>query len=84
MQLAVCDAAMHGWPPATLLPLLHRIASAYDQELIPLLAKPLVVALQHTQQAVADAVMDVLAEHAALDQADLLADALLLLAYQVS
>jgi hypothetical protein len=60
------------------------MASAYDQELVPLLAKPLVVALQHTQQAVADAVMDVLEEHAALDQADLLADALLLLAYQVT
>jgi hypothetical protein len=84
MQLAACDAASNGWPPSTLQPLLHHTAVTYNQELIPLLAKPLVLALQHQRQDVADAVMDVLMREAALDTGDLLAEALLLLAYQVS
>lgn len=83
VQLAASDAAVHGWPPSTLVPLLQHMAAAYNQELIPLLAKPLVLALQQQRQEVVGAVMDVLEEEAALDQGDLLADALLLLAYQV-
>lgn len=75
---------MHGWPHSTLLPLLDTLASQYHQELVQLLAKPLIQALQHQQQAVASAMLTVLAEDAALDQADLLSEALLLLAYQVS
>jgi hypothetical protein len=74
---------VHGWPSSTLLPLLDRIAATYHQELIQLLAKPLVQALQQQRQQVVDAVMVVLVRDAALDQGDFLADALLLLAYQV-
>lgn len=59
------------------------MAVLYNQELISLLAKPLVLALQQRRQEVVRAIMDVLVKEAALDQGDMLADALLLLAYQV-
>lgn len=83
LQLAASDAAIHGWPPSTLAPLLQCMAGRYHQELISLLAKPLVLALQQRRQEVVEALLDVLVREAALDQGDLLADALLLLAYQV-
>lgn len=82
-QLAAADAAVHGWPLTTLQPLLHSLASSYSQQLMSLLSRPLVVALQQQRQQVASAMLDVLAEEAEWEQADLLADALLLLAYQV-
>jgi len=83
LQLAASDAAVHGWPLTTLLPLLDTLASRYSQELVPLLCRPLVQALQHQQQAVAGAMLRVLREDAELDKADQLWEALLLLAYQV-
>lgn len=83
LQLAASDAAIHGWPPSTLTPLLQCMAGSYHQELISLLAKPLVLALQQRRQEVVESLLDVLVREAALDQGDMLADALLLLAYQV-
>lgn len=83
LQLAASDAALYGWPSSTLLPLLDRMAALYNQELISLLAKPVVLALQQRRQDVVHAMFDVLVKEAALDQGDMLADALLLLAYQV-
>jgi hypothetical protein len=59
------------------------MAGSYHQELISLLAKPLVLALQQRRQQAVDSLLDVLVKEAALDQGDMLADSLLLLAYQV-
>lgn len=83
LQLAASDAAVHGWPLTTLLPLLDTLASGHSQELVPLLCRPLVQALQHQQQGVVGAMLRVLREDAELDKADQLWEALLLLAYQV-
>lgn len=52
-------------------------------ELVSLLAKPLRLALQQQRQEMADMIMDMLARHVVSDQCGALADALLLLAYQV-
>ncbi|WIA21916.1 hypothetical protein OEZ85_004283 [Tetradesmus obliquus] len=82
LQLAAMHAAMHGWPPQALAALLQHMAAHFRLELLLLLAKPLLLALQAGHAAAAEAMLLVLQQEACTEQPEVLRDVLLLLANQ--
>jgi hypothetical protein len=76
-------AATHGWPAEALALLLQHIAARYRLELLLLLARPLLLALQAGNATAAEAMLLVLQQEACTEQPEVLRDVLLLLANQV-
>jgi hypothetical protein len=74
---------MHSWPSAALAALLQQMAARFRLELLLLLAKPLLLALQAGNAAAAEAMLLVLQQEACTEQPEVLRDVLLLLANQV-
>lgn len=89
--MAATDAAVHPWPLITLDHLLKYMAEHYRIELLQLLHKPLLKALQSSsvlqqqqQTAATVAILECIKSEAVTDAPELLGDVLLLLAQQVS